>query len=139
MERKKNELLWFALTLIIVTVAFMYLRAYFFEQNQIGVAGIAGLVYGLSFPIFALVFGGKNLLKNLLCKIGFYYNLIAYIIYGVISEMWFLLNFASEYKLIWNIHRNLILWGLALVIHFILFRYLRQSTLKDIHKEEIFD
>lgn len=139
MKQSKNELLWFALTMIIVTVAFRYLRTYFFEQNQIGAAALAGLVYGLSIPIFALVFGGKNLLKNLLCKIGFFYNLIAFLIYGIISEMWFLLNFAPEYKLIWNVHRNLIFWFLGLVIHFILFRYLRRSTLKDIQKEEIFD
>jgi len=139
MERSKKGICWFGVTLLILTIVFRYLKTYSLDQQSLIMTGILGIVYCISIPILAWGVGGKNFRTHLFLKTGMLYNLTAFIIYVIISELWHILGFASQYEYIFTIHRTAFLWGLGVIIHLIIYLYSRKYTIKDYQKEDIFD
>ncbi|MFN8209013.1 MAG: hypothetical protein U0T82_16635 [Bacteroidales bacterium] len=71
--------------------------------------------------------------------IGFRSNLYSFIIWSLISELWFRFGSPSKYESITVLHYTILIWGLLLLAHFIIFLFLRRKSIRGLNKDHIFD
>jgi hypothetical protein len=70
---------------------------------------------------------------------GFKFHLITYLVANGISLAKHQLGLASIYESINSVYLTIILWGLGLLLHYILFLIVRKGSIKGISKSEIFE
>ena len=134
----KNLIIYAAL-LFIYSVVFRYALSSILNAGKFNLAWIVGIVYGLFIFVTAWNLGKAHSLKKFVFDAGLGFNLTTFIIWGLVSELWFLLDFSSKYETIKAVHYTLIFWGALLIIHFIVYWRLRSRTIKGVLKSEIFD
>jgi hypothetical protein len=100
---------------------------------------VSGVVYGVVIFITAWQLGKGHSLKKFVFDAGLGFNLATYIIWGLVSELWFIFGYNSRYESITAVHYTLFIWGVFVVIHFIVYLRLKRRTIKGVLKSEIFD
>jgi len=83
--------------------------------------------------------GRRDGRENFLFDAGFRWNFTTFIVWGAVSEAWFLLDLGSIHEPIRIVHITLLIWSVFLLLHFILFLILRRRTIKGVHKTDIFE
>lgn len=134
-----RNLLLFAALLFIYSILFRYgLSSLLTAEKWIWVMVIAILYGGIIF-ITAWMTGRRDGRENFLFDAGFRWNITTWIVWGVVSEAWFLLGFHSATESIRAVHITLLIWSGFLILHFMLFLILRKRTIKGVHKTDIFE
>jgi len=134
-----RNLLLFALLLFIYSVLFRFgLSTLLTAERWVWVVLIS-VAYGASIFVTAWMTGKRDGMNNFLFDAGFRWNLTTFIVWGAVSEAWFLLGLHSRYESIRIVHITLLIWSGFLILHFILFLILRRRTIKGVHKSDIFE
>jgi hypothetical protein len=134
-----RNLLLFALLLFIYSVLFRFgLSTLLTAERWIWVVLIS-VAYGTAIFFTAWTTGKRDGMNNFLFDAGFRWNLTTFIVWGAVSEAWFLLGLHSTYESIRIVHITLLIWSAFLILHFILFLILRRRTIKGVHKSDIFE
>ena len=134
-----RNLLLFALLLLVYTVLFRFgLSQLLMAEKWVWVAIIA-VVYGIAIFVTAWMTGKRDGMNNFLFDAGFRWNLTTFLVWGAASEGWFLLGLHSAYESIRVVHITLLIWTGFLVLHLILFLFLRRRTIKGVHRTDIFE
>jgi len=134
-----KNLIVYAILLFIYSIIFRYTLSSVLEAEKFVLAMVSGVVYGVLIFITAWILGKAHSLKKFVFDAGLGFNVTTYIIWGLVSELWFILSYNSKYESIKSVHYTLIFWGVFLVIHFIIYWRLRNRTIKGVLKSEIFD
>lgn len=134
-----KNLIAYAILLLIYSLIFRYTLSSVLEAEKFIPALIAGLIYGVVIFITAWKLGKAHTIKKFVFDAGLGFNITTYIIWGLVSELWFILELNSEYENIRSVHYALIIWGIFLIIHFLIYWRLRSRTIKGVLKSEIFD
>jgi hypothetical protein len=135
-----KNLIIYASLLFVYTVLFrLALSSLLTAERWFWVMVIAVVYGGMSF-VTAWMTGKRDGMENFLFDAGFRWNLVTGIVWGLVSEAWFLLGFSSVHESIRAVHITLLIWGGFLVLHFILYRILvRRRTIKGVHRGDIFE
>jgi len=116
-----RNLLLFAILLFTYTLLFRYgLRILLTAEKWIWVMVIS-LIYGAIIFVTAWMTGRRDGKENFLFDAGFRWNFTIFIVWGLTSEGWFLLQLQSAQESIRVVHITLLIWSGFLVLHFILF------------------
>jgi hypothetical protein len=96
---------------------------------------VISVAYGAAIFATAWMTGKRDGMNNFLFDARFRWNLTTFIVWGAVSEGWFLLELHSAHESIRVVHITLLIWSGFLI----LFLILRRRTIKGVHKTNIFE
>ena len=134
-----KNLIAYAFLLLAYSLIFRYTLSSLLDAEKFILAMVSGVVYGVLIFITAWILGKAHSVKKFVFDAGLGFNVTTYIVWGLVSELWFILGFNSKYESIISVHYALIIWGVFLVLHFLIYWRLRSKTIKGVLKSEIFD
>lgn len=134
-----KNLLLFAGLLFTYTLLFRFGLSSLLTAEKYAWVVLLSVFYGGIIFVTAWMTGRRDGKENFLFDAGFRWNLTTFIVWGLVSEAWFLLGLGSAYEPIRIVHITLLIWSVFLVLHFILFLILRRRTIKGVHKTDIFE
>jgi hypothetical protein len=134
-----RNLLLFAFLLLVYTLRFRFGLGSLLTAEKYGLVAIISVLYGAIIFVTAWTTGRRDGKENFLFDAGFRWNMTTYVVWGMASEARFLLGLHSKHESIRVVHITLLIWGVFLLLHFILFLILRRRTIKGVHKMDIFE
>ncbi|MDR0431469.1 MAG: hypothetical protein LBH58_13495 [Tannerellaceae bacterium] len=132
-------LLRFALAATVLTIIFRYFLSQGIDAGSTITVILSAVLYFIGMFILGWYFGKKDGNYLPFYDVGFRFHLTTYIIYNLISELWFILEFNSHYENFFTIHRTVFIWGGFLLIHFIFFLWARKRTINNLNKRDLFE
>jgi hypothetical protein len=129
----------FAILFSIYTVSFRYLLSDALQDERFSIVWLYAVFYAVIIFITAWHLGKAEGIKRILFDAGLRFHVTTYLCFGIISELWFILDFNADNESISIVHYTLIFWGLGLLLHFAIFFMLRKDTIRGIAKSDIFD
>jgi cobalamin synthase len=129
----------FAALFTIYTIAFRYLLSNSLQNEQFNMVWIFAALYAAAIFITAWNLGKADGMKKIFFDAGLRFHVTNYLIFGIVSELWFFLGFNSDKESINIVHYTMFFWGLGLILHFIIFLLLRRNTIRGIQRSDIFD
>ncbi len=139
MKTITKNLLAFSIALAVLTIAFRFSLSTMLQNQLFSNVWIIATIYGILIFIIGWIFGKKDKMNLPLYDIGFRFHFATYIICNLIAEVWYLIGLQSEYENVRTVHLTVIFWGIALLIHFIIYLATRKNAIKGIKKTEIFE
>jgi len=134
-----KNLIAYAFLLLAYSLIFRYTLSSLLDAEKFILAMVSGVVYGVLIFITAWILGKAHSIKKFVFDAGLGFNVTTYIVWGLVSELWFIFGFNSKYESIISVHYALIIWGVFLALHFLVYWRLRSKTIKGVLKSEIFD
>ena len=134
-----KNLITYAALLFVYSLVFRYTLSSLLEAERFIPAMVTGVIYGILIFITAWILGKAHTIKKFVFDAGLGFNVTTYIIWGLVSEFWFIFGFNSKYESIISVHYALVIWGVFLLLHFFIYWRLRSKTIKGVLKSEIFD
>ncbi len=132
-------LLWFALTVVVLTVVFRYFLSYGIEVGSRPVVIVSATLYGFLMFGSGWFFGHKDSDYLPIYDIGFRFHLTTYVVHNAITLLWLGLGFGSQYEDLTFSVMVIIYWGILLLIHLIFFLCSRKNSIKNLDKKELFE
>ena len=139
MKTITHNLTKFAITATILTILFRYSLTYGIENNTNFIIFLSALLYALAMFVSGWTFGKKDREYLPIYDVGFRFHLATYLIHNILSELWFVRGFNSKNENITVIHSTAIIWGIFLIIHFLIFFWTRKNSINNLDKEDLFD
>ncbi len=130
MKTINQYLFKFAVTIFILTTVFRFSLSTLLSNKEFVLVFISAILYFLTMFSAGWYFGKKDKEFLPIFDIGFRFHFVTYIIFILISEIWFLMKFSSKYENINSIHITAIIWGFFIVIHFIFYLMAKKIQLK---------
>jgi len=139
MKTITKYLLGFALTAAVLTVIFRYALSYGIEGESTPIVILSACIYGIAMFLAGWFFGKREGEHLPISDVGFRFHFTTYFIHIGISLLWLSLGFGSKYEQVsWTI-MTAIYWGIFVLIHFIVYLWMRKSTINNLDKEDLFD
>jgi hypothetical protein len=129
----------FAVTILILTIVFRYSLSTLLSNKEFVLVFIPAVLYFLAMFSAGWYFGKKDKEFLPIFDVGFRFHFVTYIVFTLVSEVWFLLGFASKYESIKTIHITAIIWGFLIVIHFIFYLMARKNSINNLDKSDLFE
>ncbi|MFH0757861.1 MAG: hypothetical protein V2B15_11280 [Bacteroidota bacterium] len=133
-----KNLLLFAGLLFVYTLLFRFGLSDLLNAEKYTWVWVLAFFYGAAIFATAWMTGRRDGMENFLFDAGLRWSLTTFLVWGGVSEAWFLLGLGARQESIRMVHITLLIWSGFLVLHFILFLILRKRTIKGIYKSDIF-
>ncbi len=134
-----KNLILFVLFFFAGAILFRYGLSYFLENRLFSQVWITAVVYFFYNFGIGWHFGKKDYESLPLYDVGFRFHFAAYVVFILVSELWFLFGYHSQIENIKTVHYTALFWGVGVVIHFIFYLISRKHSIKGIHKSDIFE
>jgi hypothetical protein len=129
----------FAIVAILLTFSFrIALSTLLWSRHYNFVMPIAILFAVLMF-IAGRYYGQKDQAYLPIFDIGFRFHLVTFLQFNLVSFAWQLFGNPSVHEPISILYWTLTYWGLVLACHFYYYRQVKKSTIKDIHRDDLFE
>lgn len=128
-----------ALILVLTSFLFRFLISWTLSNEYfIGVWTVASL-YSIS--VYIMVWKLSVLDRKILpiYDLGFRFHFVTYIVWVLVSYIWFTFGSISTYEHIEQVHITTLYWLIALFFHFCIYLLTRKKSIKGLKKSEIFD
>lgn len=132
-------LLRFALVATILTIIFRFVLSYGIKNQSITIIILSGMTYGISMFISGWIIGKKDGEYLPIFDVGFRFHFTTFLIFSVISELWFILGLNSHYEKIKTIHITILIWSILILIHFIVYLWTRKNSINNLDKNDLFE
>ena len=129
----------FAITILILTVIFRYSLSTLLSNKEFILVFIPAVLYFLAMFFVGWYFGKKEKEYLPIFDIGFRFHFITYIVFTLISEIWFLMGFASKYENIKTVHITALIWGFLMIIHFVFYLIAKKNSINNLDKTDLFE
>lgn len=139
MKSITSNLLKFAFFFALGSILFRFGLSWSITNHAVMEMWIFSVVYFIFNFGIGWFFGKKDYESFPLSDIGFRFHLIAYLVFIMIWEFWFLLELQSTYEKVSIVHKIALFWGIFLVFHFIIYLIARKNTIKGIDKSDLFE
>lgn len=139
MKQLTNNLLKYATSFALLTLVFRFALSASLESNETTLIWISAFLYGILAFIAGWIFGSRDNKSLPLFDVGFRFHFTTYLIFGIISELWFVFGFQSKDETISTVHWTLVLWGFFILIHLVIYLITRKKTIEGLDKSDIFD
>jgi len=133
------NLVKFAAVFAVFTIIFRFLLSTFIDAKLFIWVWVLALVYFCANFVIGWYFGKKDHEHLPLFDVGFRFHFTTYLIFNLLSEIWFLLDLQSVSESIWTVHSTAIIWGGFIIIHFIIYLIYSRRSINGLEKSEIFD
>lgn len=139
MKTITSYLLGFIVSVIILTILFRFFLSYSLANKEITVQVLSCVVYFIGMFSSGWYFGKKDGNYLPIYDVGFRFHLSTYLVFNLISELWYIFEFNSSYEKIKYIHLTAIIWGIFVLIHFFYYLWSRKQTIDNLEKSELFE
>ena len=139
MKSITSNLVKFAIIFALGSIVFRFGLSWFLSNHKFMEIWLLAIFYFILNFSIGWFFGKRDYESLPLYDIGFRFHLTTYIIFNVVSELWFLFNLNSKYEHVNTFHLILIFWGIGILIHFITYLITRKNVINGINKSEIFE
>ena len=133
------SLLRFAIVAILLTFSFRVALSAFLEAQQFNFVIPIAVLYAATMFIAGRYYGKKDSAYLPIFDIGFRFHLVTFLQFNLVSFAWQLFGNPSTYERVSTLYWTFIYWGLALGFHFYYYRQVKKSTIKDIHRDDLFE
>jgi hypothetical protein len=96
----------FAGILCLLTISFRFSLSALLNSREFAWGWAIAALFGVLAFASGWFFGKKDYESLPLSDIGFRYNLATWVVFNAVSELWFILGFASRYESIKAVHRT---------------------------------
>ncbi len=134
-----KNILNFGISTFILTLIFRFILSASITNKKISVIVFSTITYAILMYAFGHYFGKKEQEYLPINDAGFRSHLTSYIAHNLLSFLWFGFGFESEYEKIDVVYITALVWGIFLFIHFIKYRSIKKSTIKNLDKKELFE
>ena len=134
-----KQLSLFAILFAGYTIAFRYLLSNSLQNEQYKIVWLWAVLYFMAIFITAWNLGKADGMNKIFFDAGLRFHVTDYLIFGIVSELWFILGFNSDKESINTVHYTMIFWGFGVILHFVIFLMLRKNTIRGIQRSDIFD
>jgi len=124
------NLVRFAFVASALTIAFRYVLSYGIDNEKTLIIVLSAMLYGMGMFFSGWYFGKKDGKQSKIRDIGFRIHLATYLVYNLISELWFILGFNSDKETIGIVHTTAICWAISLLVHFLFYLWLRKKPVQ---------
>jgi len=134
-----KNLIRFAIVFTIGAIVFRYGLSHFLTNhwfNQVWIIAVVYFFFNLGIGWF---YGKKDYETLPLFDIGFRFHFTTYLLFNIVSELWYHFGYPSQFESIKSIHQTAIFWGIGLIVHFIVYLIVRNRTISGIERSEIFE
>ena len=139
MKALTKNLIYFMVLFLIGAIAFRYGLSTLLENRAFTLAWIIAGAY-FAFNYFTGWFFGKRDHETLpLYDVGFRFHLATYLLFNIVGVAWFKMGFQSRFEYFRDYYYLVIIWGIAVIIHFAVYLITRKNAIKRIKKSEIFE
>ena len=139
MKALTKNLMYFAIFFIMGAVVFRYSLSHFLENRSYNLVWIIAVIYFLFNFLIGWFFGKRDYESLPLYDVGFRFHIVTYLLFNIVSGLWFSLGFHSHFESIRIVYVIALFWGIGLLIHFIIYLIARKNTINGLNKEEIFE
>ena len=139
MKSLTKNLIYFAIFFFIGVIVFRYSLSYYIENQLFNATIIIAVIYFLYNFGIGWFFGKKDHESLPLYDIGFRFHFVTYLLFNIMSILWFQLGLNSHYESIRVVYITALFWGIGLLIHFILYLFARKNSINGLNKNEIFE
>lgn len=132
-------LLRFGIAASILTILFRYALSNLLAEGLPLLVFVVAVIYGTAMFFSGRFYGKKDIEYLPIADIGFRFHLTTYLIYNLVSWLWFVADFHSSSENIQAVHYTALVWGVFLIIHLGFYIYSRKRTINHLDKDELFD
>ena len=133
------QILKFSLFTIILTILFKYCLSLFISYEDTSLIVTTSLLYFFAMLLNGYYFGKKEYKTLAIYDIGFRFHLITYLIHNSIAFLWIVVGFNSEQETFNPILKTTLFWLFGVGIHFCIYLYTKKTTIKGLHKDDLFE
>lgn len=126
----------------VITVLTVLLRLFLtigIEKHSGVILYTTAVLYAVSMFCAGYFFGRKDSSSLPIYDVGFRFHATTYLVFNIISELWFILGFNSSYERIQSVHTMAIIWGVIVLTHFIIYLMTRRRTIDNLSKTDLFE
>jgi len=134
-----KNLVLFGILLTVYSIIFRFSLSSALDAEKFTLSILIGIIYGVIIFITAWNLGKAHSINKFIFDAGLGFHITTYIVWGAVSEVWFILGFSSTYESIRAVHLTLIFWGLGLLLHFFIYWRLKNRTIKGVMRSDIFE
>ena len=139
MKKAQNQYLFnFIILITIYNVLFRLALSYVLANELRYLVFVIPLIFSLVMFFTGRYFGLKQW-KNLPTNVSFKYHLSTFCVFFIVSYGFYFTDLFSKYEPRVILDYTLFFWGLGLFFHFIQYIKFRKSSIKGIHRNQIFD
>jgi hypothetical protein len=136
---KSKFLFVFMLLFAGYTIAFRILLSQSLDQGHFNLVWWIAAIYAVITFATGFLTGYASRKELQFFDIGFRSNLYSFVTWSFISELWFRVGSPSRHESISILHITILIWGLILAVHFIIFLFLRRKSIRGLNRDQIFD
>lgn len=133
------NLLKLTFTTVILTILFRLGLSTSITHKMLVPVVLCAVVYFILMWINGRYFGIKEYEQLPIYDVGFRFHLSTFIAHNAISLLWFAFGFQSKYENINVIYITALIWSVILIVHFVYFLSIRKSSIKNLHKDDLFE
>jgi hypothetical protein len=132
-------LLKFALSAAVLTLIFRFCLSHGIQNQSWLTIILSSLLYFATIFSAGWYFGKKDHEHLPIFDIGFRFHFTNYVVYNIISLLWFELGFASIYERKSTIAVIAVNWGIFLLLHAVFYFWIRKRTINGMDKDDLFE
>lgn len=139
MKTITKNLMYYAIFFFTAAIVFRYCLSATLENRSFTLVWILAVGYFLFNFFIGWFFGKKDYESLPLYDIGFRIHFLTYILFNMVSVLWFLFGFNSQFENIGIVFSIALFWGIILLLHFVFYLIERKRTINGLNKEDIFE
>lgn len=139
MKTKQKYLIQFAISTLILNLAFRISLSFGIENHLNVVILLSSLLFSIMLFLAGWYFGVKQRSYFPMKDFGIRFHLINFVIFHSVAFSWIGLGFGSKYENLFITKMIAIYWSTALLLHLIMYFYYRKTRINDLDKEDLFD
>ncbi|KGE15943.1 hypothetical protein [Sphingobacterium deserti] len=139
MKTLTPSLLRYAIVAVLVTFSFRVILSALLQSQQFNFVIPLAILFAVIMFMAGRYYGRKDVAYLPIFDIGFRFHLATFLQFHLVSFAWQLFGRPSGYERISTLYWTFVYWGLVLAIHFYYYRQVKKSTIKNIHRDDLFE
>lgn len=139
MKTITKYLVGFTVTTVVLTVIFRSCLSCYLADEEFVLANISGIIYFVAMFASGFFWGKKEGGYLPIYDVGFRFHCSTYLIFIVISELWFVLGLNSAIEKVNVVHNTAIIWGFIILIHLSVYIYCKKKSINGLNKDDLFE
>lgn len=139
MKTLTPSLLRYAIIASLMTFGFRVFLSALLQSQQFNFVIPLAILFAVIMFMAGRYYGRKDVAYLPIFDIGFRFHLTTFLQFNLVSFAWQLFGSPSGYEHISTLYWTLTFWGLALGLHYYYYLQVRKDTIKDIHRDDLFE
>ena len=134
-----SNLIKYTFTTLVLTIIFRIGLSTSISHKMTLAVGICAILYAIMMWFNGSYFGKKEYEYLPILDIGFRFHFTTFLAHNIVSILWFVFGFESKYESINVTYSTALIWAVFLMIHFIYYLSIRNLSIRNLNKEDLFE